>query len=565
MTDTRLPLIIGCTGHRDLRAEDIPSLEASFRAIVAELRESYPSTPLVILTALAEGADRIAARVARIEHLPYYVALPLPQDLYEDDFPSKESLHEFRALIADASLCFAAPFVHGATRESVREHGADRRLQYAQVGAVISRYSQILIACWDGVELQKMGGTSNVLRFRLQGIPDIEVVPHHPLDSVDTGIVYHIATPRESNPEIADAPGTIRKIYPAGYDSDEQAERIISRTLAELDDFNHEALKLEPALASQIEQSKAYFAPREFQSNLQEDERRAMDTFATVDALANHYQRQTKYGFRGVYTLILVAAFLFDLYAHLYSEDKVVLGSYLGTIILAFLWYSRAKRGRFQTRYLDFRALAEGVRVQFWWQHLGLLRSVSDHYIRKQRSELDWIRGALRTLLLRASPQMLSAERMAEGASRERIENVLNFWVRDQAAYFEKARHRDHRKHQKFERVVNLFFYLAIGFATVQLFTPTNHYLVVAIGISPIVAALVGNYLEKNALAGHIKQYDYAAGVFSRAERHLKSLLESGDLRGARNFVFELGLEALAENGDWLLLHRERPLEVPKG
>src|SRR6185503_9335957 len=187
----------------------------------------------------------------------------------------------------------------------------------------------------------------------------------------------------------------------------------------------------------------------------------------------------------------------------------------------------------FQTRYLDFRALAEGIRVQFWWQHIGMLRSVSDHYIRKQRSELDWIRGGLRTLLLRASPVMLSPERLLRGAAKEQLDHVLKYWVHDQAAYFEKARHRDHHKHEKFERTINIFFYLAILFATVQIFIPPNHYMVVAIGISPIVAALIGNYLEKNALAGHIKQYDYAAGVFTRAERHLNKLLETNDLHTA--------------------------------
>ena len=565
MADTRLPIIVGCTGHRDLRAEDVPQLEQAFRNVLVKLQTDYPVTPLIVLTALAEGADRIAARVARAERIPYYVALPLPQSLYEDDFATEASKSEFRELIVDSAKCFTAPLASGSTLESIRQHGPERRLQYAQIGAVISRYSQILVAFWDGVQLNKTGGTSNVLRFRLHGIPDVEVVQHHPLDTVDTGIVYHIATPRECNPNIDCEAGLTKTIYPIGYDSDEQAERIISRTFAELNDFNHEVQKHSATLADSIKQSGKYFAPDELRQKLGEDELHTAEIFATVDTLANHYQRQTKSGFTGVYSLVLAAAVVFDVYAHLYYDNKIVLGGYLVTIILAFLWYSRAKKGKFQTRYLDFRALAEGIRVQFWWQHLDLLRSVSDHYIRKQRSELDWIRGGLRTLLLNASPQLLSPERMAAGVTKQQIEHVLKFWVHDQATYFEKARHRDHHKHEKFERTINIFFYLAIGFATLQLFIPPNHYVVVAIGISPIVAALIGNYLEKNALAGHIKQYDYAAGVFSRAERHLKSLLDAGDLHSARNFVFEIGLEALAENGDWLLLHRERPLEVPKG
>jgi hypothetical protein len=36
-------------------------------------------------------------------------------------------------------------------------------------------------------------------------------------------------------------------------------------------------------------------------------------------------------------------------------------------------------------------------------------------------------------------------------------------------------------------------------------------------------------------------------------ERELTALIE------------ELGKEALSENGDWILLHRDRPLDVPHG
>jgi hypothetical protein len=32
----------------------------------------------------------------------------------------------------------------------------------------------------------------------------------------------------------------------------------------------------------------------------------------------------------------------------------------------------------------------------------------------------------------------------------------------------------------------------------------------------------------------------------------------------ARKILFELGKEALNENSGWVLLHRERPIEIPK-
>src|ERR1700722_8252716 len=58
-----LPLILGVTGHRDLRDEDIPRLTELVLAEYSELRTLYPSTPITLLSALADGADRLLAHL----------------------------------------------------------------------------------------------------------------------------------------------------------------------------------------------------------------------------------------------------------------------------------------------------------------------------------------------------------------------------------------------------------------------------------------------------------------------------------------------------------------------
>src|SRR5438094_7688168 len=81
-----LPLVLGITGHRDLRDEDIPGLEAAVKAIFADLQARCPNTPLMLLSPLAEGADRLAARVALDMGVRLVVPLPMPRQLYLDDF-----------------------------------------------------------------------------------------------------------------------------------------------------------------------------------------------------------------------------------------------------------------------------------------------------------------------------------------------------------------------------------------------------------------------------------------------------------------------------------------------
>ena len=51
--------------------------------------------------------------------------------------------------------------------------------------------------------------------------------------------------------------------------------------------------------------------------------------------------------------------------------------------------------------------------------------------------------------------------------------------------------------------------------------------------------------------------------IFERAENKLEGYLAIDDLDTARHLIWELGKESLAENGEWVLMHRERPLHLP--
>src|SRR5271170_1986978 len=96
------PLVIGVTGHRDLRAEDLVELKKKIRRILRTLKKRYPATPIILLSPLADGADRLAADVALEVGARLVVPLPMPQHLYELDFQSPGSLAEFHRLLARA-------------------------------------------------------------------------------------------------------------------------------------------------------------------------------------------------------------------------------------------------------------------------------------------------------------------------------------------------------------------------------------------------------------------------------------------------------------------------------
>ena len=50
-----------------------------------------------------------------------------------------------------------------------------------------------------------------------------------------------------------------------------------------------------------------------------------------------------------------------------------------------------------------------------------------------------------------------------------------------------------------------------------------------------------------------------------RASQRLEGAIKANSPDAAVSIIVEIGLEALDENGDWLVLHRDRPVEVPLG
>ena len=94
-----------------------------------------------------------------------------------------------------------------------------------------------------------------------------------------------------------------------------------------------------------------------------------------------------------------------------------------------------------------------------------------------------------------------------------------------------------------------------------------HHVLIVFMGFTPIVAALWINYSEKISLHAQSKQYARFAVIFNRARKIFESLKENSETNRLQmnKLIKELGKEALIENGDWVLMRRERPIEIPKG
>jgi hypothetical protein len=555
-----LPLVIGVTGHRDLREGDREALETSVRNIFDGFRKSYPNAPLVLLSPLAEGADRLVAEVALSCDSSLIVPLPMPQALYETDFETPESKAEFHSLLQRAEAVYTLAPIGDYSADEIRERGPSRARQYAQVGAYIARHSHILIALWDKVPSEKVGGTAQIVRFRLEGVPELYVPRQSPLDLVASGPLYHVVTPRKSSSKPEGTPGKLRKLFPKGYENDAAAEEAYHLIFLRTDTFNRDSRRLDSKLAGERESSKHYLFTDDRRA-LPAFLKRIMDYYAAADSLARHFQSWTLRALRALFLLVFVGVCFFQAYSDLKALARFLV---VYTVILgvAYLYYALARKKEFHGKYLDYRALAEGMRVQFFWQLAGLNKSVADHYLRKQRSELDWIRKAIRVWTM--STEFQHEPPASPATIQNRLRLVLSEWVKRQRLFYAGAVERDKRKLRWQKRMVRLFFLISIVLTVIQIFWGENvPVLVFSMGLALVIAGLLAGYGERRALAEQIKQYAQMGTIFANAEQRLSELLEAGEQAQALDLIEELGKEALGENGDWVILHRERAVEVP--
>jgi len=558
-----LPVIIGITGHRDLREEDLPQIESVLREQYLKLQRHHPSTSFILLSALAEGADRAGARLALELGIRLIVVLPMPRGLYEDDF-DEASLAEFRALIARAEHTFELPLLDGRSPEEISSHGFPRNQQYASVGAYLATHSTILVALWDGVTRKLFGGTSQVVRYKLEGVPEPFAPPHSKLDAPDSGPVYHIVIPRASNPKPDGTPFTLHTLFPSGYLTEAEAEQAYRDMFEKMDTFNRDALNFAEELKEHRRESKEYLFPSKAYKTMPAILREMLDFYSIADVLSQKFQTRTNLLQKWLLMFLFFAASFQQLFPYP-IEEKAIVVLYLAMFAFAYLSHAWAKRKAFQPKYLDYRALAEGLRVQFFWRLAGIKDSAADYYMRKQRSELDWIRHAVRSSMTETIADDPSVE-IPGSTEHERLTQVLKHWVEDQARYFARAAHRDNERMIKIERWVWILFAATMAIAFAQIFLdPDNPYPWLAVGTLPVLGAVLHTYTEKMAYAEHKRQYDRMSVFYNRAPQHLEELIETNKTAEAQSFIAELGREALIENGDWILTHRDRPLEVPKG
>jgi hypothetical protein len=145
-------IIIGVTGHRTLQNPNpiITGVDKTLHAI----KKIFKNESIAILSPLAEGADRIIAeRALAIDGTKLIAVLPLPVEMYQEDFRSPSSIKEFQGLLELADEIIELPRI------------INREESYRNVGKYLVAHCDVLIAIWDGQPARGPGGTAEVVAF----------------------------------------------------------------------------------------------------------------------------------------------------------------------------------------------------------------------------------------------------------------------------------------------------------------------------------------------------------------------------------------------------------------
>jgi len=556
-----IPLTIGVTSHRNLVASEVESIRKCVRDFLARMQREHPDMPLVVVSALAAGGDQLVAEEALAVGARLVAPLPLARAQYAEDFTDAATRARFDAL-CDAAQIIELPRLAGHAPPT----GHERDRHYAQAGVYVSDHCHILLAIWDGKASNLLGGTAQIVRYRLAGEKPAlaerrREAPRSLLGDDNARLAYHIVCSRD----LADgAPDPALQPLQTFWRSGERIEpgdgampQDFRATLVHAGEFNADAEKRATPIAAHPGLSADPAADAGAIERL----------FRAADWLAIHFQRRVLLAMRGLYTVAALMAIAFTVYDNLPAHDDMIYVFLLLFALGGFLVVLANRRG-WHRKYLDYRALAEGLRVQWYWRRAGLALAgdaefARDNFLQKQDVELGWVRDAMR------SAELESAAAAKPGWPRDELDDVIREWVGDarhggQLGYYRRKAAQRARTHRFTEMVDMASLCVGIGISIVLaafaawLSADAKNDLVVIMAIFSIVAGVRAAYAYKKADKELIKQYRYMQRIFGAAR---DALDRAADADAQRAILRLLGDAALAEQVEWALMHRQRPLE----
>ena len=590
----RLTLRFGITGHRPPRlpkerydavqhgcaeifqhsAEALADIYERNRAIFSD---EQPQIRLV--SAMATGADTVAAQAALEQGLVLSACLPFAAHDYAKDF-APEEWEKARALIEAAD----------STVELV-DHAPSDNAAYEAIGRLIIAQADILIAVWDGDASRGRGGTTEVVAQAVAShMPVIHVWPDeiHPPQLLWSGLHDEIPDrPSIDGVERVEFAKALPQLLealcapPAGPEAAPLAVFYQPAPTKREFSFAWPLLLLACGTRSvaktrftipTIEDMRAFFMPMvspfkdmgRFGERLN---REVSDRFARADMAASYYALRFRSSFVTNFGLAAIAVLL-ALSGLFWPEGKALLIAGELLVILMIIFNTRsARKSDFHKMWIDRRHLAERLRLLAMSSTLGRLelRDVEDG-----TTHPGWVTWYARATAreLELPPGRLDKEYLAK------VRATALELIKDQIGYHENnsrmMEHTNHRLHKVGDGLFAGTILFCAAFLSTLILPGKVGYLfgfsltavtTFATAFFPVLAA---------ALYGIRMQGDFAAtaersAAIARRLRKLQASLERDDLTYNRlvDRLRRLSDIMLSDVHQWQQQYETRPITLP--
>jgi hypothetical protein len=571
----KIPFMVGIVGHRDLVPDEVPQIRAAVAKLLTRLRQDFPDVPLRLLCSMAAGADLLVAEAAAEIGIAIVALLPYARSLCREDLEAEGDRTAFDRL-CDMSDVVELSLPDGVSASDVGRAGEHRDRQLQRAGSIIARYSGLMIAIWDGLNTDYRAGTARAIQFRREGgMPSGEfaVSPRDVLLSPqDDDLNFEIRCSRLSLPSRRE----VAVVGFTGADSlgGEEYPRALCTTLERLAEFNRDVEEFGDDIARKGRRLSQP-SPTPIPTTLWYLDR----LFSAANWMGGYYRRCFTWALKARYGLWAIMAFLLITFKK-ESVGTIAIVAILGVLAvflsgtLLAMW---AHRRSWHRKYLDYRALAEALRVDFYWELAGVRKEFEgefahESFLQKQDADLQWIRNAMRAVSLELAIR-------PSGNLKEGFPFVYAAWVGDddpvngtgQMLYYRQRLQTLTRKQHNSERIDRVLLFagllLAVAFAVdvaaqtqSRAFLPEHlrAWMLWALALVPVYAAIFEIYLNEKADRALIRQYRYMYSLFSFAARELRAATSN---ERKLEILRSLGHACLAEHAQWILAHRDKRIQ----
>lgn len=532
-----IPITLGIVGHRDAIITE--NHRQAITDLFSQLHEAYPNSPLYLFSQLAEGADCDVADMfmeAKGDRDALIAPLPFETDAYKKTFGDKAHLNRFKELAEKATRQFELA--------GVPKDENEQNQFFRDGGKFVADSSVILIVLWDGVVNNLVGGAADIVQYKKKGSftdDDYRNIYEKPAEILD------IRCNRAKNPP-KDVPEIITPLL-----TEILKDKNIAKALQKIEELNNEGTGLDD---DGITGSLKYLISET--AALGKEDLVLAAYYCLTDCLAlsnqTHYYRSLKTLF---FTGFLIVG-VFECYKHYFKGPNSLLGAIV-LIVFAIGLSAYARKKEFHMRFLEARVLAESLRVQFFWNLVGLQKNAGDHILRIYKREYDWIKYILNGVYGITFPD----------AKTWHFTEVKKEWVNGQLNYFNTSILSVAARRKLMNSISVAAFYLAL--LTLAFMYIFHHclkqadlldYLIIASGVLLAVFGLLKAYIEKRGYAQILNQRILMRDVFQATLSRIDSVKDDPGHKIKKELLHQAGVEALIENGNWYLIYKDKEPSV---